>query len=119
LSGASFRVCGADELPPGERLLVELDGHSVGVFNVEGSFYALQNRCPHRGGPLCLGPLTGTIVAGPEFEYAYDRAGRVLRCAWHGWEFEVESGRSLVDPHVRAKTFPVTVDDGDVVVHLG
>jgi len=118
VSDRGFRVCRSDELPPGERLIVDVDGESVGVFNVDGSFYALRNRCPHRGGALCLGPLTGETRATDDFEYVYEREGRILRCAWHGWEFEVETGRSLVNPSVRAKTFPVTVEDGDVVVHV-
>jgi nitrite reductase (NADH) small subunit len=118
LSGRAFRVCRSDELAPGERVIVDVDGESVGVFNVDGSFYALRNRCPHRGGALCLGRLTGETRATDDFEYGYDREGHVLRCAWHGWEFEVETGRSLVDPSIRAKTFPVTVEGGDVVVHV-
>jgi nitrite reductase/ring-hydroxylating ferredoxin subunit len=109
-------VCAAGELPPGERVIRELDGRSVGVFNVDGRFYAFHNRCPHRGGALCAGPLTGTALPVDDFRYEYGRAGRVLRCAWHGWEFDVETGRSLVDPRVRAKAFPVEVDDGEVYV---
>jgi nitrite reductase (NADH) small subunit len=115
----SFRVCRVDELAPGARRVLDLVGRSVGIFNVSGSFHALHNRCPHRGGALCLGPVTGTTVAASDFEYIYEREGRILRCAWHGWEFEIETGRSLVDPRIRAKTFPVTVEDGDVVVHIG
>jgi len=114
-----FRVCRADDLPPGERLVVDLGGRSVGVFNVAGRFYALHNRCPHRGGPLCLGPLTGLTRATADFNYAYGDEGRIVRCAWHGWEFEIESGRAVIDPRVRAKTFPVEIENGDVVVRIG
>jgi nitrite reductase (NADH) small subunit len=118
LSLRTFRVCGAEELGPGDRRVVDLGGRSVGIFNVGGSFYALHNRCPHRGGPLCLGPVTGTTAASEDFDYLYEREGRILRCAWHGWEFEIATGRSLADPKVRAKTFPVTVEDGQVLVHI-
>jgi nitrite reductase/ring-hydroxylating ferredoxin subunit len=118
LSRQSFRVCRAEELGPGERLVVELGGRSVGIFNVGGSFYALHNRCPHRGGALCLGPVTGTTGASEDFDYVYEREGHILRCAWHGWEFEIETGRSLADPKMRAKTFPVTVEEGQVIVHI-
>jgi nitrite reductase (NADH) small subunit len=118
VSGARFPVCRADELAPGERLVVDLGGRSVGVFNVDGGFYALHNRCPHRGGALCLGPITGLTTATDDFDYAYTNEGRILRCAWHGWEFEIETGRAIADPHIRAKTFPVTVEDGEVVVHI-
>ena len=118
MSRARFTVCRADELAPGDRVVVDLDGRSVGVFNVGGTFFALHNRCPHRGGPLCLGPVTGLTRATEDFGYGYGDEGRILRCAWHGWEFEIESGRSIVDPRLRAKTFPVTLEDGAVVVHI-
>lgn len=118
MSRQTFRVCRAAELGPGDRRVVDLDGRSVGIFNVGGSFYALHNRCPHRGGPLCLGPVTGTTAASEDFDYVYEREGRILRCAWHGWEFEIETGRSLADPKVQAKTFPVTVEDGEILVHI-
>jgi nitrite reductase/ring-hydroxylating ferredoxin subunit len=111
-----LRVCGVEEVPPGGRVVRDVDGRSVGVFNVDGDFFALHNRCPHKGGALCLGPLTGTSLPTSEFRYEYGRSGRVLRCAWHGWEFDIETGRSLVDPRVRAKTFPVEVDEGSIYV---
>lgn len=111
-----FRVCAVSELEPGERVLRELNGRSIGVFNVDGRFYALHNRCPHRGGALCLGPVTGTTLAADDFRYVYGREGRIIRCAWHGWEFEIETGRALVDPRVRAKMFPVVVENGDIYV---
>jgi nitrite reductase (NADH) small subunit len=109
-------VCRADELPAGGRVVRELAGRSIGVFNVSGRFYALQNRCPHRGGALCLGPLTGTTLPTDDFTYVYGREGEIIRCAWHGWEFELETGRSLVDATVRAKTYPVEVEDGALYV---
>ena len=111
-----FFACRADEVPAGERLICRLDGKSVGVFNVAGEFFALHNRCPHRGGPLCLGPVTGTNIDSGDFTYVYGREGRVIRCAWHGWEFELETGRSLADPNVRAKTFEVSLENGNVYV---
>ena len=111
-------VCGAHEIAPGDRRIVEVAGRSVGIFNVAGRFYALLNRCPHRGGALCEGPICGTALPTEGRMYAYGRDGEVLRCAWHGWEFEIESGRSIVDSRLRAKTFPVTLEDGAVVVHI-
>ncbi len=109
-------ICRSDEIQPGERVIRELNGRSVGVFNVDGRFHALRNRCPHEGGALCLGPVTGTTLAARDFRFVYGMAGRILRCAWHGWEFEIASGRCLVDPRLRAKTYPVEVADGSVYV---
>lgn len=109
-------VCAANEIPPGGRRIVEVDGRSIGVFNVAGRFYALHNGCPHKGGALCEGPVCGTVLPAEDRSYAYGRDGEILRCAWHGWEFDIRTGRSLVDPAVRARTYPVTVVDGTVVI---
>ena len=118
-SRGRFFVCRETEVPPGDRVIRDCGGLSVGVFNVAGRFHALHDRCPHRGGALCRGPVTGTNFATSDFGYAYGRDGEIVRCAWHGWEFEIETGRSLVDPRVRARTFPVEVEDGNVYVVIG
>ena len=111
-------VCTADELPPGERRIVELAGRSIGVFNVGGSFYALHNRCPHKGGELCAGRITGTVLPTCGRDFVYGREGEILRCSRHGWEFEIATGRALADPRVRARSYPVSVEDGQVVLTL-
>jgi nitrite reductase/ring-hydroxylating ferredoxin subunit len=111
-------LCAASEIAPGGRRVVEVAGHSIGVFNVGGRFYALHNHCPHRGGALCEGPVGGTVLPTDERVHEYGRDGEIVRCAWHGWEFEIATGRALVDPHVRARTYPVTVADGNVVMTL-
>jgi nitrite reductase (NADH) small subunit len=109
-------VCRAAEVAPGERRLVDVAGRSIGIFNVGGRFYALHNGCPHRGGPLCAGRLGGTTLPTPGYAFAWGHEGRILRCAWHGWEFDIATGRALADPAVRARTYPVAVEHGDVVV---
>jgi nitrite reductase (NADH) small subunit len=109
-------VCAAAELGPGERLIVEVAGRSIGVFNVGGRFYALHNGCPHRGGALCTGRITGTVLPTTERSFAYGREGEILRCSRHGWEFEIATGRALADPRVRARSYPVSVEAGQLVV---
>jgi len=112
-------VCAESEVLPGGRRIVDLDGRSVGVFNVRGRFYALQNRCPHKGGALCEGPISGTTLSTDDAEFRYGRDGEILRCAWHGWEFEIATGVALVDPTMRARAYPVVVEDGSVIVLTG
>jgi nitrite reductase (NADH) small subunit len=109
-------VCAASELAPGERRIVELAGRSIGVFNVGGRFYALHNGCPHKGGALCAGPITGTVLPTSGRAFVYGREGEIVRCARHGWEFEIATGRALADPRVRARTYPASVEAGQVVV---
>jgi nitrite reductase/ring-hydroxylating ferredoxin subunit len=122
------------ELPPGERRVVEVGGRSIGVFNVHGQFYALRNRCPHQGAPLCLGAIKGMALPSKPGEYRWGREGEILRCPWHGWEFDIMSGRSIFNPHrTRVRTYevtiepgedpaveayPVTVEDGVIVLHV-
>lgn len=110
----------AAAIPPGSRRLVELDGRAIGVLNVEGTFYALRNRCPHHGAPLCEGRVEGTMLPSDPGEYVFStrEEHRIIRCPWHGWEYRLEDGRGLVNPGGnRVKAYRVAVEDGDVVVY--
>lgn len=105
------RVARVDEIPPGGRLIVAVEGRSIGVFNVRGTFHALRNLCPHQGAPLCEGPLAGTTLPSRPGEYILGREGEILRCPWHGWEFDVTTGASLFDPRrCRVRAYPVTLE---------
>lgn len=105
------RVCKADELPPGQRKIVEVGNRSIGVFNIDGELYAIRNACPHQLAPLCLGRLSGTTLPSAVGEFRYGMEGRIIRCPWHGWEFDVTTGRSVFNPHkVRVKAYEVTVE---------
>ena len=100
------------DIPPGERKLVDAGGRSIGVFNVEGTFYALRNTCPHQGAPLCRGSIGGTFEPSSPGEYVWGRQGRILRCPWHGWEFDLTTGQSVFNPHkTRVRRYVVTVED--------
>jgi nitrite reductase/ring-hydroxylating ferredoxin subunit len=102
-----------DEIPPGSRKIVEVGGRSVGVFNVRGEYFALLNRCPHQGGPLCLGRAHGLLRSGGVGEYDYSRPGEMLRCPWHGWEYDMRTGQSWFDPRgVLVRTYDVSVAAG-------
>ena len=106
-----------DELPPGSRKRVIVRGRPIAVFNIGGSFYGLLDRCPHQGGSLCAGALTGLIESDAPGAYRYTREGEILRCPWHGWEFDIRTGQSWCDPaKIRAKSYPVEVTPGQSVV---
>lgn len=101
----------AGEIAPGSSKIVEVGGRSIGVFNVEGRYYALRNSCPHQGAPLCLGSIDGTFEESRPGEYVWGREGRILRCPWHGWEFDLTTGRSVFNPHrTRVRSYDVTVE---------
>jgi nitrite reductase/ring-hydroxylating ferredoxin subunit len=103
-----------DEIGPGRRKIVEIDGRSIGVFNVGGRYYALRNQCPHAGARLCDGVLTGLVTSSTPGEYDYLRSGEILRCPWHGWEFDIATGRSWFDPaRTRVRSYEATVETAD------
>lgn len=106
-------VCRVDQLPVGERTIVKAGVRSIGVFNVDGEYFAIRNRCPHQGGPLCLGRLSPSAVSDTPGEVTLDRASRLLACPWHGWEYDLETGQSFMGPgEGRVKAYGVTVAKG-------
>jgi nitrite reductase/ring-hydroxylating ferredoxin subunit len=110
---AMYVVATTAEIPPGGRKIVEVAGRSIGIFNIGGEFVAVRNRCPHQGGPLCEGSLGGLIEATAPGEYSYSRPGEMLRCPWHGWEFDLRTGQSWFDPErTRVRSYPVSVEAG-------
>ena len=97
------KVAQADELSPGSGKVVDADGRSIALFNLEGAFHAIENTCTHRGGPLGEGDLNGEIVT----------------CPWHGANFNVKTG-AVTSPPARTgvRSFVVKVEGNDVLVEL-
>jgi nitrite reductase (NADH) small subunit len=101
----------------GTMRMVEIGGHRVGLFRVGGELHALADRCPHRGAPLCAGRIA-TPIEVHAGELALGSRASVVRCPWHKWEFEIATGRCLVDDKLRARTYGVRVEADEVVVSL-
>lgn len=120
VEGGRCVLCPVAELPPGTRKVFTGVGgaRGVGVFNVEGRYYAVRNICPHKGAPLCYGRLRPHIVGAAAGEFAFEREGEILKCPWHQWEFDIATGWSLYAPRLRVRTYSVTVEDGQLVLHL-
>jgi 3-phenylpropionate/trans-cinnamate dioxygenase ferredoxin subunit len=111
-----FVVGTVDEIPPGQRKIVEVGGRSIGVFNVGGEFFAVLNRCPHQGGPLCTGNTLGFLRSAGVGEFVYSRPGEVIRCPWHGWEYDLRTGQSWFDPRrVLVRRYDVSVASGEAI----
>lgn len=116
---AKHVVARRDEIPPGGRKIVRIGGREVGIFNLEGVFYALKNVCPHQGARVCLGRVVGTTLPSDVYEFSYSREGQILRCPWHEWEYDIVTGVSLFDPKVKIVSYPVEVISDDIVVTIG
>lgn len=100
---ARVRVATVGDVPDGEGRVVEAGGRTLALFNVNGRFYAIDNTCPHRGGPLGEGDVEGDVVT----------------CPWHAWRWNVATGANVNNPAVRLACFPVTIEGGDVFVEIG
>ena len=107
---ARYVVGLAADLPPSSRRIVSVNGREIGVFNVRGVYYALRNLCPHQSAPLCLGEVTGLAVSDEPGEIEWTREGEILRCPWHGWEFDMRTGRTVFKSQARVKTYDVRVE---------
>lgn len=109
-------VAAVGEIAPGTCKIVTVKGREIGVFLVNGEYFALFNRCPHEGAPLCRGRLFAAMESDRPGEYRLTRAGEMLRCPWHGWEFDIRTGQSWCEPDgVKARTYDVTVEPGAVL----
>lgn len=114
-----FRVGPTTAFPPGSRAILDVGGRSIGVFNVEGRMYALNNVCPHALAPVCMGEQTGTMLPRDREDIAYGLDDMVIRCPWHGWEFDIATGEALFGTDRRkVQTFPVRIVEGQVVVSM-
>ena len=110
-------VAPVSDIPPGSRKLVTVRGRPIAIFNMGGEYFGLLNRCPHQGGNLFAGRLTGLLEAPVPGKYVYSRQGEILRCPWHGWEFDVRTGQSYCDPErIRTRAYAVEVEPGKTVV---
>lgn len=107
-----FVVGRAADVPPGTSRLVTAGGHDIAVFNVAGEFFALLNRCPHRGGPLCRGRVvSGVRSAGPG-DFQFEPDSKFVACPWHGWEFDLRTGQSYFDKRkMRARSYKIDVQE--------
>lgn len=112
-------VATVDEIPVGARKIVQINQLSIGIFNVKGTYRALLNYCPHNGAELCKGRIHGTNLESDVYEFIYGKDQEIIRCPWHGWEFDMITGESMFDDRVKAKTYEVRVVDGRIAVVIG
>jgi nitrite reductase (NADH) small subunit len=96
------RVASLDDCPPGTAGEWVVDGQLLAWFNVDGEICALDGICPHQGGPLGRGRLDGSVVT----------------CPWHGWQFDVRTGRHQVNPSLHHPQYRVKVEGSDIFVQL-
>jgi nitrite reductase/ring-hydroxylating ferredoxin subunit len=106
-------VAKVDEIADGTSKLVQVEGRAIALFNVKGEFFAIANRCPHEGADLCKGKIVALIESDEPGVVRLSRPGELVRCPWHGWEFDIRTGKSWCDPtRTRVKSYDVAVESG-------
>jgi nitrite reductase/ring-hydroxylating ferredoxin subunit len=95
-----IRVAALTDLPAGSCMTVQANGKAVALYNVEGTVFATDNTCLHRGGPLGDGQLEGDVVT----------------CPWHMWQYNVRTGENVMNPSVKVATYEVKVENGEIKV---
>jgi nitrite reductase/ring-hydroxylating ferredoxin subunit len=109
-------VARLEDFPPGDRRIVKAGSRSIGVFRVEDDFFAIRNRCPHQGGPLCMGRLAPWAVSDAPGQVRMDGPPRLIACPWHGWEYDLETGQSFMGPgETRVKAYDVSIERGEAL----
>ncbi len=107
-------VARTTDIAPGGNKVVAVEGRDIVVFHVNGEFFALLNRCPHEGAPLDKAACVARLTSPEPGIYQRSRVGELLRCPWHGWEFDIRNGQSWFDPkRVKVRAYPVAVESGE------
>lgn len=134
-----YVVAKVGEIAPGTSKLVKIAGREIGVFNLNESYYALLSKCPHKGAELCKGKIVRRVTSDGPGSYTVVPNSEMIRCPWHGWQYDVRTGQSWCDqdnvslrkyvvsvesgegllkgPYV-AESYPVVVDESYVVVEI-
>jgi len=100
--GNFVKVASASELAPGSSKKIEINGKEIALFNLDGNFHAMNDTCPHRGGPLSEGFVENGV----------------LTCPWHGWQFQLASGECLTNPSVCQTKYAVKVAGDDILISV-
>ena len=115
-----YAIAPVAEFPPNSHRVVKIGRREIGVFNVDGTFYALPNLCTHQLGPLCKGRVSGTIICSRETEWKLQWGfdGEIVTCPWHGMEYHIKSGVCLAFPEIRLRSYEVWVEDEQVKIRV-
>lgn len=113
-------VGSVDSFPDKSIRLIVANGHEIGIVHWNAEFFALRNICPHQAGPVCKGFARPRLVSPDGVgKIRADYEHPVLACPWHGWEFDVRTGRSILDENYSVRAFRTTVENGHLMVELG
>ncbi len=108
-------VARADEFEPDTRRIIRVGGREIGVFRVGDHYFAVRNRCPHQGGPLCIGRVFPKIVSERPGRFRLGDGPPLLVCPWHGWQYDMATGQSYAPGDPGARSYDVSVEPGSEI----
>jgi nitrite reductase/ring-hydroxylating ferredoxin subunit len=115
--GKRYVVAKVDEIADGTSKLVSVAGREIGVFNLDGSFYALLSKCPHKGAELCKGSIVRRVTSEEPGQYHVVAGSQMIRCPWHGWQYDLRTGQSWCDSdNVSLRKYAVSVESGEGIL---
>jgi nitrite reductase/ring-hydroxylating ferredoxin subunit len=112
-----------EDYAEGMRRVIDCGDQEVGVFKIDGEFYAWFNRCAHVDGPVCQGRIMRRVLEPLDDEkcvreLAYDEHELNIICPWHGWEYNIKTGRHPGNPRGRLRKATLVIEDGEVYVRV-
>ncbi len=114
----STKVADVAEIDDGERIIVEIQGKEIAIFNLDGEFFAILNHCIHQGGPLSEGEMVGKIsLKKNDWDLAYGDEINI-ECPWHSWQFNIKNGNSLSDNRYSVPTYETMVKNGEIYLEI-
>mgnify|MGYP001228019240 CR=1 FL=1 len=114
---SKYVVAAANEILPGQRKLVNVRGRPILIFNLDGDYFGILDRCPHQGASLCKGQLVGLVESDRPGQYNFTRNNEIIRCAWHGWEFDIRTGKSRCEPEkIKATQYNINTKTGSEII---
>ena len=115
-------ACNLSDVAQDKPFKAFVNDRDYGIYQIGDEYFALRNKCPHRGGSICEGPTTGTAERvdinkdGPKFNYVKEH--ELVRCSWHGWEFDIKSGQCLADSRLKARKVETRVENSKIYLML-
>lgn len=118
-----FNVGRVQEFADGDRKLAVCGEFEIGVFKIDGEFYAWHNRCAHQAGPVCQGRILKRVLEPIDADrcvraQTYDESETHIVCPWHGYEFSIKTGQHPGNPRVRLRKADLSIRDGEIYVSL-
>jgi nitrite reductase/ring-hydroxylating ferredoxin subunit len=114
-----YLVCTIDQLQSGKAFIAEVNGIEIGIFLENEKVFAVRNMCPHKLAPVCEGTVSGTMLPSEPCDFQYGLEGQVLKCPWHGWEFDLASGESLFGiSNRKVKTYQTILEKNQIFINL-